>query len=265
MTRFVVEVFQKLMSKDIDYQALDRSKDDYSRQIKIFAESLLALLILLVSMPIILIAMAFVRFTLHGPAIYARTGWVATDWSSRFTRFARCIVTASREGARWCVPGDRRVTPIGRLLRCTHVDELPQLIQVLQGKMSLIGPRPDRPEIVRELERALPRYRRRLHVRPGLTGLCEVLQPPDTDLNMVRSKLAFDLYYVEHWSLWLDLRIVLATIPHILAVPPEMISRLFRFPLVPIDRMLEQSSPMEQSLVKTQVLPHLSEACNPVG
>jgi lipopolysaccharide/colanic/teichoic acid biosynthesis glycosyltransferase len=265
MTRFVVEVFQKLMSKDTNYQALDRSIDDYPRQIKIFAESLLALLILLLSMPMILIAMVLVRITSRGPAIYAqnrlgRNGIVFTIYKIR-TMYR----DSEPEGARWCVPGDRRVTPIGRFLRCTHIDELPQLIQVLQGKMSLIGPRPERPEIVRELERALPRYRRRLNVRPGLTGLAQVLQPPDSDLNMVRSKLAFDLYYVDHWSLWLDLRIGLATILHILAVPPETISRLFRFPLVPIDIMLEEASPMEPSLVKTPVLPHLSEACNSVG
>ena len=82
---------------------------------------------------------------------------------------------------------------------------------------------------------------------------------------MVRSKLAFDLYYVDHWSLWLDLRILLATVPHILAVPPEMIGRLFRFPLVPIALMSEQSSPMEPSLVTGQVRTHLSEAGYPVG
>ena len=85
-------------------------------------------------------------------------------------------------GPRWCVPGDPRVTPVGRFLRRCHVDELPQLINVLKGEMSLVGPRPERPEFLAQLERALPNYRQRLTVRPGLTGLAQVQQPPDTDL-----------------------------------------------------------------------------------
>ena len=116
------------------------------------------------------------------------------------------------------------------LLRWTHIDELPQLVNVLQGKMSLVGPRPERPEIVPELEKALPEYRRRLEVRPGLTGLAQVLQAPDTDLNMVRTKLAFDLHYIERWSLTLDLKILLATVPHLLLIRPDLIARAFRFP-----------------------------------
>ena len=105
-------------------------------------------------------------------------------------------------GATWCLPGDPRVTPVGRVLRFTHLDELPQLINVLLGEMSLVGPRPERPEFLPKLERALPDYRRRLAVRPGVTGLAQVQQPPDTDLLSVRRKLNYDLYYVgPHQSL----------------------------------------------------------------
>lgn len=136
-------VSQEIMGKDIHYQGMDRAIDMPSRQIKIVAESLLALLILLVSMPIILIVVVLVRMTSRGPVIYAqkrlgRNGLVFTIYKIR-TMYR----DSEPNGARWCVPGDRRVTPVGRLLRCTHIDELPQLINVLQGKMSLIGPRPD--------------------------------------------------------------------------------------------------------------------------
>lgn len=102
-------------------------------------------------------------------------------------------------------------------------------------------------------------------MRPGLTGLAQVLQPPDTDLNMVRSKLAFDLHYVDHWSLWLDLRILLATVPHVLSIPPEMIARVFRLPQVSSSSIAELSSPTAVSLATPQVLPQMSEACNPAG
>ena len=99
----------------------------------------------------------------------------------------------------------------------------------------------------------------------SLTGLAQVLQPPDTDLNIVRSKLAFDLHYVDHWCLCLDLRILLAMVPHVLSVPPEMIARVFRLPQVSSSSKAELSSPTAVSLVTPQVLPQLSEACNPAG
>ncbi len=222
---------EKLITKVVLSQDIDDAIDEPLRQIKLVAESVLALLMLVVSMPIILIALILVRITSRGPAIYAqsrlgRNGEVFTIYKIR----TMCH-DSEPDGARWCVPGDPRVTPVGRLLRWCHIDELPQLVNVLQGKMSLVGPRPERPEIVPGLEKALPGYRRRLDLRPGLTGLAQVLQPPDTDLNMVRTKLALDLYYVDHWSLWLDLRILLATVPHLLSVKPEIIARTFRFPL----------------------------------
>jgi hypothetical protein len=96
--------------------------------------------------------------------------------------------------------------------------------------MSLIGPRPERPEIVVQLELVFPDYRRRLVVRPGVTGLAQVLQPPDTDLEMVRRKLLFDLHYLDSWSLWLDFQILLATFLHLAHVPAAMIARIFGFP-----------------------------------
>src|SRR5262249_23695826 len=122
-------------------------------------------------------------------------------------------------GARWSTPGDSRVTPVGRLLRLTHIDELPQLWNVLRGDMSLIGPRPERPEFVPQLERAIPLYRIRLLVRPGLTGLAQVQLPPDTNLDSVRVKLAYDLWYVRQLNFVLDLRILFATALKLFGVP----------------------------------------------
>jgi lipopolysaccharide/colanic/teichoic acid biosynthesis glycosyltransferase len=151
------------------------------------------------------------------------------------------------------VPGDLRITPVGRLLRWTHIDELPQFINILQGDMSLIGPRPERPEIVAQLERALPGYQERHVVRPGLTGLAQVLQGPDTDLGMVRRKLALDLHYVDSRSFWLDLRILMATVLHLLHIPPVCIARVFGFPnpLGEADKHL--SAPPERAIAAPQI------------
>ena len=124
------------------------------------------------------------------------------------TMVANC---EERTGAVWSTPGDPRVTPIGRLLRDTHLDELPQLLNVLRGEMCIIGPRPERPEIVPQLAATIPNYLDRLAIRPGLTGLAQVQLPPDVSEVDVRRKLAYDRFYIEHASLVLDLRIVLST------------------------------------------------------
>ncbi|MGO8897203.1 MAG: sugar transferase [Isosphaeraceae bacterium] len=254
-----------LLNDDAHYHGLDRSMAQPVEQIRIFIEFVLALLILAVSMPIILIALVLVRATSRGPVIYAqkrlgRGGQVFTMYKIR-TMYR----DSEPDGARWSVPGDPRITPVGRLLRWSHVDELPQLINIMQGKMSLVGPRPERPEIVGQLERVYPEYWRRLNVRPGVTGLAQVLQPPDTNLSMVSSKLFLDLYYIDHCNLRLDFRILLATVPHVFRVPPEKIARVFGFPRISSQRAAESSEATVASFLTAPVQPHLSEACNPIG
>jgi lipopolysaccharide/colanic/teichoic acid biosynthesis glycosyltransferase len=137
-----------------------------------------------------------------------------------------------QSGICWSRPGDPRVTPIGRFLRFTHIDELPQLWNVLKGEMSLIGPRPERPELVARLAREIPRYRERVQVRPGVTGFAQVQLPYDSSLESVRRKLAYDLYYVESVSAGLDLRILMATALKMGGVPFKVIRWLFVMPSV---------------------------------
>jgi hypothetical protein len=111
-----------------------------------------------------------------------------------------------------------------------HIDELPQLWNVLRGEMSLIGPRPERPEFLPELEKAIPCYRWRLLVRPGVTGFAQVQLPPDSDLASVRRKLAYDVYYAMHGDLWFDIRILFATALHVVGVPYRVIGTLLDLP-----------------------------------
>ena len=145
------------------------------------------------------------------------------------------------------MPGDPRITPVGWLLRRTHIDELPQLLNVLKGEMSLIGPRPERPEFVRELEAALEGYQDRHAVLPGITGLAQVQLPPDTDLESVRRKLMCDRYFVQHLSAWLDCRIVIATALHMFGVS---FATLRRLRIVPAMRENKQAadSPRKQKM-----------------
>ena len=103
------------------------------------------------------------------------------------------------------------MTFFGIILRETHVDELPQLYNVLRGEMDIVGPRPERPEFVSELEKRIDGYTYRLYVRPGLTGLAQLNQASDIDLNDVRRKLVFDFDYIEHCSFGLDMRVLVCT------------------------------------------------------
>lgn len=171
-----------------------------------------AAVLLLVVIPVLVVAAIFVRLTSRGPAFYCQTR--VGKHGRTFTLFKLRTMVDNAEalsGPIWSPSGDPRVTPFGRFLRETHLDEFPQLVNVLLGQMSLVGPRPERPEFVRSLQRDLPHYRARLDVRPGITGLAQVKLPADTDLESVRRKLAHDLYYMRHMNPWLDVRILAYT------------------------------------------------------
>jgi lipopolysaccharide/colanic/teichoic acid biosynthesis glycosyltransferase len=160
-------------------------------------------------------------------------------------------------GPKWSTDDDPRVTPVGRILRRTHLDELPQLWNILRGDMSLIGPRPERPEFVGELEKVLPRYARRLDVPPGLTGLAQVNLPPDVDHESVRRKLAFDLHYAERIGPWLDLRILLGTALMFLGVTTATLVRLLNLRPGQLARVAEvdyqwSSEPVSATELATQ-------------
>jgi lipopolysaccharide/colanic/teichoic acid biosynthesis glycosyltransferase len=185
----------------------------------------------MLSLPLILVMIALVKLTSRGPAFYAQVRSGRGGRPFRLYKIRTMLPDCeARTGPQWPSPGDPRVTPLGRFLRRTHLDELPQLWNVLRGEMSLIGPRPERPEFVVELEKVVPRYRDRLLVRPGITGLAQVQLPADTDVESVRRKVACDLYYLRHLGLGLDLRILVATAFGLTGVPFAVSRALLRIP-----------------------------------
>ncbi len=190
-----------------------------------------ALVLLLMISPVMLVAALAVKLTSRGPAFYSQmrvgqNGRPFTILKLR-TMIHQC---ESLTGPRWCMPGDPRITRLGYFLRLTHIDELPQLINVLLGHMSLIGPRPERPEFVRQLERAIPGYRWRLAFLPGITGLAQVQLPPDTEVAGVRGKLAYDLYYIRRVGPLLDLRVLGATLTRLFGLSFRWSARLLGLP-----------------------------------
>ena len=201
-------------------------------RVKAMVDLAVAAVLLVLASPVILLCLVAVRLGSKGSPLYSQkrlgsSGRIITIYKIR-TMYEDC---ERNFGPIWSGPGDPRVTPLGRILRATHLDELPQLLNVVRGEMSLIGPRPERPEIVAQLERCFPAYRDRLRVPPGLSGLAQILQGPDTCLHGVQTKLRYDIYYLDNHGFRLDLRIALATLLHLVRVPGPIIVRFFRFPI----------------------------------
>ncbi len=189
--------------------------------------------LLTLAAPLLVLAVVVIKLTSRGPAFYFQTRM--GRYGKLFTIYK--LRTMVHNCERWSGPCWAwnpmirvKLTAVGSLLRRLHIDELPQLWNVLTGDMSLIGPRPERPEFLQELEKALLQYRLRLLARPGITGLAQVQLPPDTDVDSVRSKLPYDLYYVRHSSPWLDFRIYLATALHLLSAPVPLRRALLMLP-----------------------------------
>jgi lipopolysaccharide/colanic/teichoic acid biosynthesis glycosyltransferase len=176
-------------------------------------DRVVAALLLLPGLPMIGALVLLVRLTSRGPGIYrqSRIGKNGRPFRMYKIRTMRCDAEA-QTGPVWAKAKDPRITRIGKVLRKLHLDELPQLFNVFRGEMSLVGPRPERPEFVAVLAEEIPGYLDRLLVRPGVTGLAQINLPPDTDLDSVRRKLVLDLQYVAEASLLLDLRLFLCTL-----------------------------------------------------
>jgi lipopolysaccharide/colanic/teichoic acid biosynthesis glycosyltransferase len=204
---------------------------DWYTSVKAVADYLAAGVLLVLTSPVMLVAGGLTRATSRGPAIYRQTrlGRLGREFTIYKIRsmYDDCERTT---GPRWSTPDDPRPTPLGRFLRRTHIDELPQLFNVLRGEMSLIGPRPERPEFVSKLEKSIPFYRDRERILPGVTGLAQVQLPPDTDVSEVHRKLACDLYYLRNQSPWLDLRILMGTATKVVGVPTRVSCRLLGIP-----------------------------------
>ena len=184
--------------------------------VKLVVEWITALLLLILTAPLMLGLAFLVKLTSPGPAFYAQTRLGLRGRTFRIYKIRTMRHNAELlSGPVWAAKRDARITPLGRILRDTHLDELPQLINVLVGEMSLVGPRPERPEIADKIDAQVPSYRQRLSVRPGVTGLAQMLHPADdpSDPMMVgvRQKLAHDLVYIRQLSLMLDLRIWIST------------------------------------------------------
>jgi lipopolysaccharide/colanic/teichoic acid biosynthesis glycosyltransferase len=203
---------------DRDFMANDCRREGYAR-IKPFVEWPIAMVLLVVFSPLMLVIAILIRVTSRGPIVYAQTRLGLHGRHYRIFKFRTMVHDAELiSGPVWAAKQDRRVTPLGAVLRNTHLDELPQLWNVLIRDMNLIGPRPERPEMAAKIVRNVAGFNGRLAVRPGITGLAQMLvpadDPDDRHFDCARRKLAHDLYYVRRVNLTLDLMITFCTACH---------------------------------------------------
>ena len=181
-------------------------------RVKRFCDVFGATALLLVTSPVLILGALLIWLEDRGPILYSQIRSGLYGKPVRIWKLRSMRVNAEAHGARWALKQDPRITQIGRILRATRIDELPQLVNVLNGELSLIGPRPERPEIEEDLEQLIPHYRVRHWIRPGLSGWAQVCFPYGASVEDSRMKLSYDLYYLRNSNLFLDFLITIKTI-----------------------------------------------------
>jgi sugar transferase (PEP-CTERM system associated) len=180
-----------------------------SKRITDILASTLGLLFFLPIIPFIALA---IKLESPGPILFRQTRVGEGDRLFTLMKFrSMCQDAEASTGAVWSQQNDSRITRVGNFLRCSRLDEIPQLVNILKGDMSVVGPRPERPEFVRELKKRIPYYSERHYVKPGLTGWAQVRYPYGSSVEDAIEKLRYDLYYIKNISLFLDFSIILKT------------------------------------------------------
>lgn len=174
---------------------------------------LLSLAGLVIASPILIGAAIAIKFTSPGQVFFRQKRLGKAGMIFDIYKLRTMKVDAEKgTGAVWAKQNDPRITPVGSILRKMHIDEIPQLVNVLRGEMSIVGPRPERPEIAKDLKTHISDYEKRLNVRPGITGLAQVWHKYDETIEDVKKKIKYDLLYIREMCLMVDLRILARTI-----------------------------------------------------
>lgn len=189
------------------------SENKSALHIKRLLELAITLLVLVTTLPIFPIVALLIKLTSKGPAFYRQQREGVQGKKFNIIKFRTMINNAEVNGAQWAMDNDNRITRLGSFLRKTRIDELPQLFNILKGEMSLIGPRPERPEFTSELKKNIPFYTHRALLPPGLTGWAQIMYKYGSSEEDAQKKLQYDLYYISNFSIAFDLEILLKTVP----------------------------------------------------
>jgi len=184
----------------------------YIKKVKRLFDIVAAICVLILTSPFLLAGIVAVKLTSPGPVFYRQIRSGRFGRLFKITKLRTMVVDAEKAGAVWSTENDPRITPVGRWLRKYRIDELPQLVHVLTGNMSFVGPRPERPEMIGKLSDAIPYYQERLMIQPGISGWAQVNYPYGSSVEDARRKLEYDLYYMKNMSVFLDIFILLDTV-----------------------------------------------------
>jgi len=185
----------------------------YVKRLKRILDILIAIFGILIISPLWILIALVIKINSKGPVFYKQERCGKNGQNFNIYKFRSMVVDAEEgTGPVWANIQDDRITKSGAFLRRFHLDETPQLINIIKGEMSFIGPRPERPYFIEKLQSEYPFYQRRLKIRPGISGWAQIKQPFDTSIKDVRQKLKYDFYYIENISLRLDLKILINTI-----------------------------------------------------
>ena len=186
---------------------------EYQRLVKRLLDVIISIITLVCAMPVLVIVIFIIKFTSPGSIFYTQIRVGRKGGYFNLYKFRTMFANSEQEsGPVWAEVDDPRITPMGYFLRKFRLDEIPQLLNVLTGDMSIVGPRPERPFFVEKLEKKFPFYSRRLCLRPGITGWAQVVGDYDTSLENVEDKLKHDFYYIENISMLLDIKIMFMTL-----------------------------------------------------
>ncbi len=184
----------------------------WEQSMKRLTDILVSFFVLTLSSPLWIVIAIAIKMDTPGPVVYSQDRVGKDGKVFKMHKFRSMRVDAEKDsGPVWAPKNDSRVTKVGRFLRNTRLDEIPQFINVLDGDMSLVGPRPERPFFVEKLSKEIPLYHRRLKVRPGITGWAQIKQGYDRSIEDVKSKVRYDLFYIENMSFRMDIKILLFT------------------------------------------------------
>ncbi len=224
-TRYEIFVSPKLYSLVYEYFLVQKVADSpflkvvfnplshWERFLKRVMDMIIAVTSLFILSPLLMLIALFIKVDNPGPVFYRQKRVGLRGKEFMLFKFRSMIHNAEKHtGPVWAIKNDSRVTRIGKILRPYRLDEIPQLINVLRGDMSFVGPRPERPAFISRLKKSIPFYSLRLNVHPGITGLAQVKHSYDASLDDVKKKLSYDLEYINNMSIRLDLKIFLKTV-----------------------------------------------------
>ena len=186
---------------------------EWERKLKRLMDIVVSLIILILSLPITIITAIFIKLESPGPVIFKQERVGLNGKIFKIYKFRSMINDAEKKtGPVWAGKNDPRITKVGKFIRKVRIDEIPQMVNVLKGEMSLVGPRPERPYFVEKFAKEIPFYKRRLLVKPGITGWAQVKHKYDESIEDVKTKLKYDLFYIENMSIRMDLKILFRTV-----------------------------------------------------